>query len=107
MNEKKIKLNKNNTNQFINKEKEKRARKLSYNFFFNSSYYNSILFLNLLFLYFCFNLLFSFLVGDNECEQCCCHCCRGGSCDCNCNCNNNGDGNGILVCIILILLNLS
>lgn len=74
-----------------------------YNNSFSSFYQSSLLILNLIFLYFCLNLISSFLVGDNECQNCCC-----GNCDCrgDCNCSNSSGGNGgeILVCLILLFI---
>ena len=80
--------------------------KLSYH---SSFYYDSILLLNVLFLFFLFHLLISFIVGDNECCNCCQRGCNNNSnCDCNC---NNSQGNGgvelivwiIIICIVFII----
>ena len=70
-------------------------RRFSYSFSF---YYNSIILMNLIFLCFCFNIIISFSVGDNECSNC--GCCR----DCRCDCNTNSGQNGAIVCLLMIFI---
>ena len=70
-------------------------------FIFDSSFYfKSILILNSFSLFFWILLVFSFCVGDRECNCIYCDCaCRSGDC----NCNNNGDGaKAALICLIFI-----
>ena len=76
---------------------------------FFPSYKKTIIILELINLYFCFTLLFSFIVGENECDDCCCGCCKHCGCgNCDCNCSNSRDGEGgiifLLIMIIIILL---
>lgn len=73
--------------------------KLSYH---SSFYFDSILLLNILFLFFLFHLLTSFIVGDNDCCKCCQSGCNIGNCDC-----NNSQGNGgaqLIVCLIILCI---
>ena len=60
----------NNTNDIF-LEKERKAKLLHYSF--SKYYFISILTLNLMLFYFCFSLLFSFCIGDVECQ--CNNCC--------------------------------
>ena len=102
-NEKKYKLSQaNNTNNIL---KEKQIKKKLSPYSFSKNYYITIFTLNLVLIYFCLSLLFSFCVGDNECEcnNGCCRCCCNGECG-GCDCSRNGDGSGVLACLILIII---
>ena len=103
-------LNSNNNinrNKIFKYKKNLNLRKLydKYSFSYYSSFYKeSLLILNLIFLYFCFNLILSFFVGENECKNCCCSDCHCGGSDCNCNNSSGGNGGEIIVCLILIII---
>ena len=90
--------------KIINSTENMKSRQLSYkrrSSYSFSFYYNSIILMNLIFLYFCFNLIISFPIGDNEC----CNCCSRGCRDCNCDCNsNNGDSGSIIICLLIIFI---
>lgn len=87
----------NNTNYSQKNLQLRKLRKINHSF-----YYNAILALNFIYLYFCFNLVSSFLIGDDECPRCCCNC----NGDCNCSNSRNGGNGGaeLLVCLILIFI---
>ena len=100
--EKQYKLSQtNNTN--ILKEKQTKQKLSPYTF--SKNYFITIFILNFLLIYFCLSLLFSFCVGDNECEcnSSCCRCCCDGGCG-GCECRNGDNGSGIIACLILILI---
>ena len=69
-----------------------------------SYYFDFTIIFVLLYLYFCMTLIFSFMVQESECNNCCCGCCKNdcSSVDCNCNCGN-GD-RGILFFLIIIFI---
>ena len=85
--------------------KKKIKKNLSYSSPFSKNYYISVFTLNLLLINFFFSLLFSFCIGDNECQnnKCCCRSnCNGGFGDCNCSYEDNR--NGLLACLIILLI---
>ena len=89
-----------NRPQIFEYKKNLNLRKLyRYNNSFSSFYQDSLLILNLIFLYFCFILISSFLVGDNECRNCCGCNCRG---DCSCS-NSRNSGGELCVCLVLLI----
>ena len=91
----------NNTNDIF-LEKERKAKLLHYSF--SKYYFISILTLNLMLFYFCFSLLFSFCIGDVECQcnNCCCRCCCDGGCG-GCDLRSGDNENGIIACLIIII----
>jgi len=92
-------INKNSPQKFES-TKNLNLRKLYKYKYFNSFYKESLLILNLIYLYFCLSLISSFFVGDNESRNCCCH-----KCDCsNCSCSNSNGGNGGELLVVLFLI---
>ena len=98
----------NETNKYyINNDIDDKESTFSKYFFDNSSYFTSILILNILCSYFLLLLIFSFCTGENDC----CYCCEG-ACYCsnsngNCSCNNSDGGKAMLICLIFICLILA
>lgn len=95
-NESDFEISKKNKSNYTLKEKLN-LRKLSN---YNSSYYYAILLLNLIYLYFCFNLVSSFFIEDNECKKYCCGCEDCSGCDCTRSIDNAG---GLIVVCFLII----
>lgn len=95
-------INRNQKNWYTKNSNLRKLYKYRYKHSFNSFYQSVVLILNLIFLYFCLNLISSFLVGESECRNCC-NCDCGGGCNCSCN-NSGGNGGELLICLIIIFI---
>ena len=93
--------NYNITNDINNKEST-----IAKYFFDNSSYFTSIMILNILSSYFMILLIFSFCTGENDC--CCDGACHGTCSNRGCSCynlNNSSDGGkAMLICLVFVCL---